>query len=158
MRGPLGAILVTTRGSRIHRFQIHNERVADATARLAGAGLALVGLAAGYALTLPSTNSGVAARLFTYAFLGGLAVTAIVVGLHLAFAPSGHVPRLPSSLLFVGAGLLFLCGVSQIVLLLVVHRAPYLLRGLALGLGGGLGAFRLAVKRRRAERAVTDGA
>jgi hypothetical protein len=137
-------------------IQIHNESLSPTTGRVMGSLLFVAGIAAAVALRAEWSEHVGDARTTgwtTFLIIGGLlSVVAIVQGARMVIAPRRSQVSLPNSVLALGVVLLFALGVGQIILSFV-EPSPYwsLINGLALGLGGAVGAVQLLRRRRRGE-------
>ncbi len=136
--------------------QIHNESLSPVTGRIMGILMFLAGVAALVALQMEWREQigqrGTAGWNAVLGIGGFLSAVAVLMGARLALAPRRSTVVLPNAMLRLGVILLLALGIGQIVLSLV-EPAPYwsLWSGVALGLGGSLGAYQLLRRRSRGE-------
>ena len=136
----------------------HDERVHPLLGRIAGAVLLLAGAAAAWALLRPSHGEtlGFDAKLAFYGILGGIVLVAMGTGMRLLLHRGPDSPRLPQFVLWLGAVLVLVSGLGQIVLYFVVPQFASPLFGVVLAVGGSWGAVRLARERSGGHRPAND--
>ncbi len=146
-RDPLGAITA------IYDMIDHDAPVSNAAARIAGAGLVIAAVAAGYAVVTyaPGPDVRLAGRLFLYVFFGGTGLLAFIVGLRLIRSDEPEL-TLPPIVLRLGVVLLILGAMAQAALFFLLHSFGSLEIAITLGVGGAIGAFRLLRRRQQTTR------